>query len=132
MKKLVIFDPAMCCPTGICGPSVDPELLRIASVINKLQKKGVCVERYNPNNSPQAFLINRTINQLLNQYGIGILPVTMVDNAVVKTGSYLTNEELCKVLKLPRAFFKDIPGSIGSKCVSGCKCGPNCDCGPEG
>ena len=23
MKKMVIYDPAMCCSTGVCGPSVD-------------------------------------------------------------------------------------------------------------
>lgn len=24
MVKLQVFDPAMCCSTGVCGPSVDP------------------------------------------------------------------------------------------------------------
>ena len=29
MKTMKIFEPAMCCPTGLCGVSVDPELLRV-------------------------------------------------------------------------------------------------------
>ncbi len=37
MKKMIIFDPAMCCSTGVCGPSVDPELLRVATTINRLK-----------------------------------------------------------------------------------------------
>lgn len=40
MKKLEIFDPAMCCSTGVCGPSVDPNLMRIATIINALKEKG--------------------------------------------------------------------------------------------
>jgi hypothetical protein len=26
MAKMQVFDPAMCCSTGVCGPSVDPTL----------------------------------------------------------------------------------------------------------
>ena len=33
-KKIEIFDPAMCCSTGICGPSVNENLLRVATLIN--------------------------------------------------------------------------------------------------
>lgn len=36
MKKMIIFEPAMCCSTGVCGPGVDPELLRVSTVINNL------------------------------------------------------------------------------------------------
>ena len=41
MKKIEIFDPAMCCTTGVCGPSIDPELMRIATVISALKEKGL-------------------------------------------------------------------------------------------
>lgn len=37
MKKMITFDPAMCCSTGVCGPSVDKELLRVATVLNTLK-----------------------------------------------------------------------------------------------
>ena len=56
MKKLAIYEPAMCCDTGICGVSVDPELLRISAVINNLKKNGIAVERYNLTNAPMAFV----------------------------------------------------------------------------
>lgn len=36
---MIIFDPAMCCSTGVCGPSVNPELLRVATTINVLKTK---------------------------------------------------------------------------------------------
>lgn len=47
LKKIEIFDPAMCCATGVCGPSVDPELIRIATVVHNLQTKGYEIKRYN-------------------------------------------------------------------------------------
>ncbi len=95
MKKMIIFDPAMCCSTGVCGPSIEPELLRVSTVINTFQKKGILVERYNLTSNPQIFVDNKTINEILNKEGTEILPVTMVDGVIVKTKTYPTNKEFC-------------------------------------
>lgn len=38
MKKIEIFDPAMCCPTGLCGTNINPELMRIAVVIGIIEE----------------------------------------------------------------------------------------------
>lgn len=101
MKKMIIFDPAMCCSTGVCGPSVNPELLRVATILNSLKNRGIVIERYNLTSNPQAFIDNKQINQLLNSKGIEVLPITMVDENVVKIGSYPTNEEFCSLLEIP-------------------------------
>lgn len=85
MKKMIIFDPAMCCSTGVCGPSVDPELLRVATIINRLKNNGILVERHNLTSNPQIFVDNKEINEILNKEGVEILPVTMVDGIIVKT-----------------------------------------------
>lgn len=122
MKKMIIFDPAMCCSTGVCGPSVDPELLRMSTVLNSLSKKGITVERHNLTSNPQAFVDNLLINQLLNSDGVDILPVTMVDGEVVKTKDYPTNKELCEMLEVPEDFLKTTL-KIKSKscgCSDGC------------
>ena len=104
MKKMVIFDPAMCCPTGVCGPSVDKNLLRVSTVINRLEKKGVLVERHNLTNNPQIFVDNQEINKMLNNEGIEILPITTVNGIVVKTKEYPTNEEFCELLGVPEEY----------------------------
>lgn len=39
MKKMSIYEPALCCETGLCGVNVDPELLRITTVLNNLKIK---------------------------------------------------------------------------------------------
>jgi hypothetical protein len=121
MKKMIIFDPAMCCPTGVCGPSVDPELLRVSTALNTLKKKGFLVERYNLTNNPQAYVDNKTINDLLNTDGVDILPVTMVDGAVVKTKAYPTNEEICEMLDIPADSLK---ATLKFKTKES-SCGPN-------
>lgn len=101
MKKMIIFDPAMCCSTGVCGPSVDKELLRVSTTLNTLKNKGILVERYNLTNNPQIFVDNKVINEILNTKGVEALPVTVVDGAVVKEGKYPTNEEFCSLLEIP-------------------------------
>ncbi len=55
MKKIEIFDPAMCCPTGLCGTSINPELMRIAVVIETLKKQGIIVTRHNLRDEPQVY-----------------------------------------------------------------------------
>lgn len=124
MKKMIIFDPAMCCSTGVCGPVIDPELFRVATVLNNLNRKGVVVERYNLTNNPQAFVDNKIINEILNSDGVEVLPVTIVDNVVVKTKGYPTNEEFCKFLDIPEDYLKtNLKVEIKSKdcgCKGGC------------
>lgn len=98
MKKIEIFDPAMCCATGVCGPSIDPELMRVATVINVLKEKGIIIKRHGLSNEPQDFISNKVISDILQKEGADILPVTLADGEVVKTKEYPTNEELSKWL----------------------------------
>lgn len=123
MKKMIIFEPAMCCSTGVCGPSVDKELLRISTVINNLKNNGIVVERYNLSSNPQVFVDNAEINNMLNNDGIEIFPVTMVDGVVVKTKEYPTDEEISKLLEVPLNKLKPV-----EKKQSGGCCGPNGCC----
>lgn len=102
MKKMFIYEPAMCCSTGLCGVSVDPELLRISTVLNNLKKNGILVERYNLTNAPQEFIKNKEVNEFINKNGIEELPVILVDNAIVMSGRYPSNEEFVNLLEVPK------------------------------
>ncbi len=119
MKKIEIFDPAMCCSTGVCGPSIDTELLRVATVINFLKEKGIIIKRHGLSNEPQDFISNQVISDLLQKEGAEILPVTLVDGAVTKTKEYPTNDELAKWLDT----------EISTKQAEN---KGNCDCGTKG
>lgn len=122
MKKMIIFDPAMCCSTGVCGPSVNPELLRVSTVLNNLKSKGIMVERHNLTNNPLIFVDNKEINKMLNEQGIDVLPVTMIDGVVVKTKAYPTNEEFCKLLDITEDYLKPTI----KKPAKGCACKGGC------
>lgn len=129
MKTMSIYEPAMCCETGICGVSVDPELLRISAVFNKLQKNGVTAARFNLNSAPQAFINNAEINKLINSEGVDALPATVIDDKIVKTKAYPTNEEIAAWLEIPASYLgeenkgvKDVPEKADDccDCKSGC------------
>ncbi|MDU5373388.1 arsenite efflux transporter metallochaperone ArsD [Anaerococcus vaginalis] len=100
MKKIRIYEPAMCCSTGVCGVSVDPELLRMSSLVEKLDKKGIDIKRFNLNNAPQEFVENKKVNEILNEKGEDILPLTMVDDEIIKSGAYPSNEEFEEILSI--------------------------------
>ncbi|PCK21346.1 arsenical resistance operon transcriptional repressor ArsD [Bacillus pumilus] len=93
MTNIEIFDPAMCCSTGVCGTSVDPELTKIASAIFTLEKKGYSVKRYNLANDPAAFAENAKVNKALQESGTDALPIILVDGEVYRVGGYPSVEE---------------------------------------
>ena len=92
--KIQLFDPPMCCSTGVCGPSVDPELVRIAADLDWLKRQGVEVERYSLSQQPAAFAGNPVVKDALAKEGNGCLPLTVVEGAVVCSGKYPTRDAL--------------------------------------
>lgn len=129
MKNMKIYEPAMCCSTGLCGVGVDPELLRISTVINALSKHGVEVERCNLTSAPMEFVTNAAINQLVNENGIDELPAIVLDGKIVITGRYPTNEEIAKMLNVPMTYLAEQPKTVKvtTQRSSGCGCkGGNC------
>ncbi|TGE33165.1 arsenite efflux transporter metallochaperone ArsD [Desulfosporosinus sp. Sb-LF] len=130
MKKMQIFEPAMCCSTGLCGVGVDTELLRISTVLNSLKKNGIEVDRFNLTNAPMEFVNNNAVNDLLNTKGVDNLPAIVLEGAIMITGRYPSNEEFAELLNIPVRFlgeqpkeFKMIPqGSGGCGCSNGNCC----------
>lgn len=94
MKKVQVYDKPMCCSTGICGPDVDPVLPRFAADLEWLKGQGHDVDRFNLAQQPQAFIDNKTINELLSTTGVNCLPVVMIDGKVVSQATYPTRDEL--------------------------------------
>lgn len=94
MKKVQVYDKPMCCSTGICGPDVDPVLPRFAADLDWLKSQGHDVERFNLAQQPQAFIDNKTMNDLLSTAGVNCLPVVMIDGKVVSQATYPTRDEL--------------------------------------
>jgi len=117
--RIEIFDPAMGCSTGDCGPSVDPELVRIYDALRQIQKQaqGVKIERYGFTTDPQAFVTNIAVAELLRNEGPECLPLGFVDGDVVSKGSY-PGDELLQTL-LQRDGHK-VKLGVKRKCGAGC------------
>ncbi len=122
MKAMFIYEPALCCETGVCGVSVDTELLRISTVVKNLKKKGFTIQRYNLNNYPQEFVNNSEINRLIMGEGVEALPATVVDGKIVKTKAYPTNEEIAAFLNIQVSDFTEEKRKAGGCCCKGGCC----------
>ena len=85
MKKIEIFDPAMCCPTGLCGTNINPELMRVAVVVETLKRQGVIVTRHNLRDEPQVYVSNKTVNEYLQKNGAEALPEIAVSKVYPTT-----------------------------------------------
>jgi AhpD family alkylhydroperoxidase len=97
MTKVDVFDPPMCCSTGVCGPDVDPVLVRFAADLRWLANAGVLVERHNLSQQPQAFVANQSVKAALESEGNQCLPLILVDGRIVSKGAYPAREELARL-----------------------------------
>jgi hypothetical protein len=102
MTTLEVYDPAMCCSTGVCGPDVDPALVAFAADLAWVAGQGVTVRRYNLGQEPQAFAANPAVLREM-EVGMDRLPVIAVDGRIVSTGVYLSRDQLAHKLGLAAA-----------------------------
>jgi len=100
MKRLEIYDPAMCCSTGVCGPDVDSKLVQFAADVKWLQEQGVEVRRFNLSQSPAAFVENEKVKQALTEKGEAALPLMLVDGQVIASGQYPNRSQLAAAVGL--------------------------------
>lgn len=115
-----VFDPPMCCGTGVCGPSVDPDLARFAADLDWIQQQGVAVERFNLAQQPGAFVAQGAVKEALTARGNECLPLVMVDERVAVEGAYPSRETLAALAGVVVRKLEVAPASAGSGC-----CGPS-------
>ncbi len=99
MRKVEIYEPPLCCPTGVCGPAPNPALTVLQENILRWKKEGIDVERIAINLAPQRFMANPTVVDLLTREGQEVLPITLLDGAVVAKGKYPTYEQIMEGLR---------------------------------
>lgn len=120
-----VFDPAMCCPTGICGPGVDPALLQLARDLRWLTAQGVTVQRVGLAQEPQAFVANARVAGLMQAFGDGALPAVLVNDVILVHGRYPTRQELVEALTpnpAPATRTLSVQDSAGGCCAPGSGC----------
>ena len=93
-QTIQVFDPAMCCSTGVCGPEVDIKLVQFAADLDWLKAQDVIVQRHNLSQNPAAFVENEAVKTALTDKGEAALPVILVNGKVAATGRYPERAEL--------------------------------------
>lgn len=101
MKMLTVFDPAMCCSTGVCGSDVDQVLVNFSADVQWLKGRGVQIERYNLAQQPMSFVENEKAKAFLEASGAEGLPLLLLDGETVMAGRYPKRAELARWFGIP-------------------------------
>lgn len=118
-QVIQVFEPAMCCSTGVCGPEVDPKLVQFAADLDWLKSEGVLVQRYNLSQNPGAFVDNELICSTLAARGGAVLPILLLNGKEALSGRYPDRSELAALAKVE---FKEATAAA----KSGCGCDDGC------
>lgn len=96
MVEITVFEEAMCCSTGVCGPDPNEELVRFTNTIEQLDEaySDVTVERANMSGDIEQFLDNETIHDKVQAEGPDVLPIIVADDEIIAEGEYITYETL--------------------------------------
>ncbi len=116
MKKLDVYDPPMCCSSGVCGPKVDPVLPRFAGDLEWVKKQGVAVARYNLAQQPMAFADNATVRDALVKEDVACLPLVLADGKIVSRGTYPARDVLAASLGLAPVSKPCVPDASQACC----------------
>lgn len=100
MPEIHVYEPALCCNTGVCGPELDERLVVFTADLAHVNEAGGQVQRHNLANDPQAFVTNDAVRDFLHLAGSEGLPLTTVDGVTVLTGAYPTREQLTRYAAL--------------------------------
>ena len=94
MTSIQIFDPALCCSTGVCGVDADQALISFKADVDWAQQSGARIERFNLAQQPTAFAENATVKGFLERSGQEALPVILVNGEIALAGRYPNRAEL--------------------------------------
>lgn len=103
MAVIRIYEPALCCDTGVCGVDVDQSLVELTATVRSLRDLGADIQRHNLATDPIAFTTDDTVRAFMNVVGSTGLPLTVVDGVTVATGAYPAREQLLAFAGLAQA-----------------------------
>lgn len=122
MSSIQIFDPALCCNTGVCGVDTDEQLVKFAADMDWARKGGAAIERFNLAQQPLVFAQNATVKAFLERSGQEALPLILVDGEVALAGRYPSRQELARWAGLADAATTDSAPKSANACCSGSRC----------
>ena len=118
MSTIQIYDPALCCSSGVCGTDVDQNLVNFSADADWARQNGAQLERFNLAQQPMAFAENASVKAFLERAGQDALPLTLVDGQVVLAGRYPSRADLARWAGLAMSDAK----TAADACCSGGSC----------
>ena len=122
MSTIKVFDPPMCCSSGVCGPDPDIALARFAADLQWLQGRGVDVQRFTLSQQPEKFTADAAVMRAVSARGTGALPIVMVNDQIVAERQYPSRERLAAMLGMT------VEAAASSPKAGGCGCQPGTCC----
>jgi hypothetical protein len=122
MKQVQVFDPALCCSSGVCGTDVDQKLVDFSADVDWAKQNGLAIERLNLAQQPMAFAQNLAVKGLLERSGESALPITLVDGEVAFAGRYPGRDDLARWIGIPAAVSEPATTTSSDACCSGGNC----------
>lgn len=119
MTTIQVFDPALCCNTGVCGVDVDQRLVTFAADVDWAQQNGARIERFNLSQQPMAFAESDVVKGLLERTGQTVLPVTLVDGQLALAGRYPSRDDLARWAGLEA---QAVETQAAAACCAGGRC----------
>jgi hypothetical protein len=123
VRQIELYETAMCCETGVCGPSVDEQLIAVRENLRWAEAHGARVTRHNLTSNPDAFVANPKVTGLMQAFGDQALPVLVIDGEIAAHGHYASRDELIALLADQPAT-PTAPAETSSSC--GCSPGSSC------
>jgi len=117
-KSIQVFDPAMCCSSGVCGTDVDQQLVSFSADLDWAKKNGAQIERFNLAQQPMDFANSKVVKEFLERSGQEALPLILVDGEFALAGRYPNRTELSR--------WSGIASVVEEQPVSGCCSGGKC------
>jgi Arsenical resistance operon protein ArsD len=117
MTSIQVFDPALCCSTGVCGVDVDQQLVGFSADVDWARRNGAQIERFNLAQQPLVFAETPLVKGFLERSGAEALPLILVDGEVALAGRYPNRAELALWTGVAQA-----EENFQSGCCSGSRC----------
>lgn len=119
MKNIQVFDPALCCSSGVCGMDLDQVLVNFSADLDWAKQHGAQIERFNLAQQPLAFAENQSVKRFLERSGHEALPLILVNDEVAMAGRYPNRAELARWAGIMQPA---VETKSANSCCSGSRC----------
>jgi hypothetical protein len=99
VTQIEIFEPAMCCATGVCGPEPDATLVSFGETVRRVESDlagSVTLTRTLLNQHPMRFAQVPVVFDILKRKGVKALPIVVVNGSIAVEGVYPSFQQIAE------------------------------------